>query len=172
MRIAPLVVIAFAAVASGCSSTYVQSALTEPTAKLTRNKSVVIATPAAGYYESKEYENSGQMTAEAIRAAFEKYTAATTIVPECQSLVCLQQGKYSGFDYYAIPEIIHWEDRNTEWSGKPDRIEVKISIYEGQSWKELATTVISGKSKWATFGGDHPQDLLPEPIDAYVGSLY
>ncbi|WP_254924651.1 DUF4823 domain-containing protein [Aeromonas sp. A35_P] len=29
-----------------------------------------------------------------------------------------------------------------------------------------------GKSKWATFGGDHPQDLLPEPTEKYVNSLY
>ena len=72
----------------------------------------------------------------------------------------------------AIPEILHWKDRATEWSGIPDKIEVKLSVYESNSEKELASTVLSGKSKWATFGGDHPQDLLAEPLNKYIGTLY
>lgn len=112
------------------------------------------------------------MTAQEVRAAFAHYSTATIVVPDCENLACLQEGKHSGFDYYVVPEILHWEDRNTEWSGKKDKIEVKISIYEGKSWKELASTTISGKSKWATFGGDHPQDLLPEPLGEYIDSLY
>lgn len=41
--------------------------------------------------------------------------------------------------------------RATEWSGKPDRIEIQISIYDDRR-NEVATTVVSGKSKWVTFG--------------------
>lgn len=59
----------------------------------------------------------------------------------------------SSFDHYIIPEILHWEDRATEWSGKPDKIEIKVTIHEGQDSKELTSAIISGKSKWATFGG-------------------
>lgn len=68
--------------------------------------------------------------------------------------------------------ILHWEDRATEWSGKKDKIEIKLSIYGAEGNQEIAGTIIGGKSKWATFGGDHPQDLLPEPIQAYVDTLY
>ena len=76
------------------------------------------------------------------------------------------------YRYYVAPEILHWEDRATEWSGRPDRIEVQISIYDVNMQTEIASSVITGKSAWATFGGDHPQDLLPEPTNAYVASLY
>jgi Domain of unknown function (DUF4823) len=76
------------------------------------------------------------------------------------------------FDYYVVSEILHWEDHATEWSGLPDKIEVKIMVYDGGTGKELASTLIAGESKWATFGGDHPQDLLPEPLNSYVESLY
>ena len=48
--------------------------------------------------------------------------------------------------------------------GISDQVEIKVIILEGQSWRELATTIIAGKSKWATFGGDHPQGLLPDPL--------
>ena len=136
---------------SGCASTYKHSTLAEPNAKLERGKTVLIATPTNGSYESKEYQNSGKMTASAVRAAFAR--------------------RNLGHDYYVVPEILHWEDRATEWSGIPDRIEVKISIFDIDR-KETASAVISGKSKWATFGGDHPQDLLPEPMNTYIESLY
>ncbi len=69
-------------------------------------------------------------------------------------------------------EILHWEDRATEWSGRPDRVEVQISVYDTSTREEVASSSYSGKSKWATFGGDHPQDLLSEPTDNYVRSLY
>lgn len=76
---------------------------------------------------------------------------------------CLEKTQAQPYGYYVIPEILHWEDRATEWSGIPDRLEVKLSIFDGNK-KELASTIITGKSKWATLGGDHPQDLLPEPL--------
>ncbi len=59
----------------------------------------------------------------------------------------------------------------TEWSGKKDVIEIQIAVVDAASGSALASSVISGKSQWATFGGDHPQDLLPEPLQAYVDSL-
>ena len=70
------------------------------------------------------------------------------------------------------PEILHWEDRATEWSGKSDRIEIQLVIYDAVTRKELANSSYTGTSKWATFGGDHPQDLLPEPTYQYVNGLY
>ena len=81
--------------------------------------------------------------------------------------------KYSNdFQYYVVPEILHWEERATEWSGLPDRIELQLSVYEFGMRDNIASTHILGKSKWATFGGDHPQDLLPKPINDFVSSLY
>jgi hypothetical protein len=157
---------------SGCAATYRQNTLAAPTAKLVREKSVVIATPANGFYEATQYTSSGQMTAGAIRASFAPFTDAVTVHPSCQGLVCLRQDQSISYGYYVVPEILHWEDRATEWSGKPDRIEIKMTIYDGASAAKLASTIIVGKSKWATFGGDHPQDLLPAPLNKYIQSLY
>jgi hypothetical protein len=67
---------------------------------------------------------------------------------------------------------LHWEDRATEWSGKSDRLEIQLVIFNVHTGDELANATLTGKSKWATFGGDHPQDLLENPILEYVASLY
>jgi hypothetical protein len=36
----------------------------------------------------------------------------------------------------------------------------------------MDSVIIKGKSGLATFGGDHPQDLLAKPVSAYVNGLY
>ena len=168
----PVLLMVFASLLCSCAATYKQNTIAQPSAKLVRGQSVAIATPANGFYGNTEYHASGKMTALAVRAAFARFSNSITEWPECKDLVCLKGVKAVAADYYVIPEILHWEDRATEWSGIPDRVEVKISIYDGSTSRELASTIISGKSKWATFGGYHPQDLLPEPFNAYVESLY
>lgn len=170
IRLFAVIIVSF--IACGCASTYRQETLVSPRAKLSRNKSVLISTPADGFYESDHYADSGKATSNAVRAAFAYFSNNVAVVPDCENLVCLQKGRPQGTGYYVVPEILHWEERATEWSGLPDKIEIKISVYEGRNLEELASTVVSGKSKWATFGGDHPQDLLPEPIKKFVRSLY
>ena len=58
MRIAIFVVIA--TLISGCASTYKQSNLTEPAAKLLKGKSVVIATPTNGSYGNTGHSRTSQ----------------------------------------------------------------------------------------------------------------
>ncbi|MBE9527421.1 MAG: DUF4823 domain-containing protein [Proteobacteria bacterium] len=155
---------------SGCASTYKQSTVTHANKKLSSGGNMVIATPKNGSYGNILYHESGRMTAQEVSAAFAKFVN-TEISPNCRDLKCLKQGKIK-YDYYVVPVILHWEDRATEWSGILDKLEVKLSVYGSDGDEELASTIISGKSKWMTFGGDHPQDLLPEPIGEYVESLF
>jgi Domain of unknown function (DUF4823) len=159
-------------IVSGCASTYEETLLTAPTQKLQSGKSILIATPRNGFYESKEYPASGRTTALAIHAAFSRYANNIVVSAECSDLDCLKSSQSASADYYVVPEILHWEDRNTEWSGIKDKLEIKVAVYDATNGTELSNTIISGKSKWMTFGGDHPQDLLPEPLKKYVESLY
>ena len=155
-----------------CTATYQQSPVTGTGFKLLPGKPIAISTPENGTYDGKEYSQSGQMTALAVRAAFAQFAGDLHVIPACRSLACLRGAAPAGVEYFIVPEILHWEDRATEWSGIKDKLEVRLSIFGPQGDAPLASTVISGKSKWATFGGDHPQDLLREPIDAYVVSVY
>ncbi len=157
---------------SSCTASYNQQILQDATSKLERGKGVFISTPKNGLYGKIEYKNSGKMTANAVKAAFSRFSNSVYISEECLGLECLKAAPTAKYAYYVVVEILHWEDRVTEWSGIPDRIEVKISVNEVASGSEISSTVIKGTSKWATFGGDHPQDLLPEPINNYVQSLY
>lgn len=166
------VLLALLFIVSGCTATYTKTTLSEPTAPLPRGKHIAIALPENGSYDAKEYPASGKSTALAVRAAFAKFAAQTTIVPDCKTLACLSETMGADADYFVVPEILHWEDRATEWSGIKDKLEVKISVHYAKTGQVLASTVVAGKSKWATAGGDHPQDLLAEPINEYVATLF
>lgn len=157
---------------TACTSTYRHSELQTPAANLDPRLGVLISTPEDGWYENQQYRNSGQMTANAVRSAFAKNARKVDLAKNCSGEECLGSIDIEKYGYFVKPVILHWEERATEWSGKPDRIEIQLVIYDTATKEELANSSYTGKSKWATFGGDHPQDLLPEPTNAYVSSLY
>ncbi|WP_084684845.1 DUF4823 domain-containing protein [Methylohalobius crimeensis] len=159
-------------VVSGCASTYRHSELQAPVAKLDSSLGVLISVPEDGWYENTQYRNSGRMAANAVRAAFSKNARKVDIAQDCRDEECLDGIDAEKYGYFVKPVILHWEERATEWSGKPDRIEIQIVIYDAVTKSEVANSSYTGKSKWATFGGDHPQDLLPEPTNEYVSNLY
>ena len=157
---------------SGCAASYDQSSVVEATAKLDPSAKVLVSIPENGIYGNDTYHNSGRQTANAIRVAFSKVGVSTEITDRCHGSDCLKLEDYDSYGYYVQPEILHWEDRATEWSGKSDRLEVQLIVYEVGTGDELVNITYSGKSQWLTLGGDHPQDLLAKPTEDVVSRLY
>lgn len=157
---------------AGCSANYSTNNIQNSSEKLIKDLPVVISKPTDGAYNTRTYAGSGDSTATAVRAAFLRYTDSVTVYDTCDDIACLKKNHPASRGYYVIPQILHWEDRATEWSGIPDKIEVKITIYNAESNNRVASTIISGKSKLVTLGGDHPQDLLPDPLNTYISNLY
>lgn len=158
-------------VLAGCSASYQQNDVTRPSERLSETAFVYIVIPQDGRFESQVYANSGVMTADAIRMAFSQHSARIEMVDTCSIGTCFAK-LHGEMGYLVIPEILHWEDRATEWSGRADRLEVKITVFDLSTQEMLASTVLNGRSRWATLGGDRPQDLLAGPITHYVDSLY
>jgi len=156
----------------GCAATYTENRSDDEGVQLMVTKGVYIIMPADGRYGEKAYENSGQMTAAVVDVEFSKFTSEVKVSDACDLDDCLSTLNESEYGYLVDTEILNWEDRATEWSGKPDRISVKMSVYDLSTGDRLSHVILEGKSKWATMGGDHPQDLLPEPVGQYVASLY
>jgi hypothetical protein len=157
---------------AGCASTYKQSDIQSPSVHLDSSMSVLISVPPDGWYEDIEYRNSGRMTVNAIAAAFSRHANKVDITSDCHGDECLSTSQKESYGYYVEPNILLWEERATEWSGRPDQIEIQLVVYDVATEEVLASSSYSGKSKWLTLGGDHPQDLLPEPTGQYVDSLY
>ena len=160
----------------GCAtqnSTVNQTVLTDPKTHLTRGKDVYIATPKNGWYENVEYPGSGRIAASNLRAAFARFSDRVVISEHCQDLDCLKhENKGTSNAYYVVPEILHWESHGQNLSMKPDEIELKVSVFEHDHVKSLASAILSAKSKNTLLTFDSPQDTLQNPINRYISSLY
>ena len=144
-----------------------------PGARLEATSTIYIAVPVDGVYGANTYHGSGQNTAQIIHSAFAKRSRSTKVGRNPQSFAEARDAALSNnWEYLVYPIILHWEDRATEWSSRPDVVEVKIEVVEVATDRSIASAVIKGQSGLATFGGDHRQDLLPEPIEEFVSSLY
>ena len=160
---------------SACVSKYKQIELTSTSKRpqFSSADSVYLVTPENGRYESAVYTASGAYTAEVFNKAFSRHVKDLHLEGNPQPLdESLKSAREKGYKILVYPEITHWEDRATEWSGKPDRIEIKVRVVEVATGEILDSILLVGSSKWATMGGDHPQDLLKKPVNAYIDSLY
>lgn len=163
------------ALLAGCSHTYQVShpRTFESPARLHRDGSAYVRLPEDGSFQGRTYERSGEQTAGEIARAFEGRLAGVVVADEVEAFEeALASARAGGFDYLVYPEIKHWEERATEWSGKPDQIEVRITVFDAVRGEMLDAVDIAGRSRWGTLGGDHPQELLPEPVEGYVAELF
>ncbi|HYD01943.1 MAG TPA: DUF4823 domain-containing protein [Phycisphaerales bacterium] len=159
----------------GCTSSYRSDRLEGSAApQLTKGAcSVYVSVPEDGSYQGHIGKGSGSATAKAIVTAFVPYTmrADCGSAPQTHD-AGMASAASGGFTHYIEPTIMNWEDRATEWSGKLDAISVRLVLFEVPSRRQIDTVVIHGNSKWMTFGGDHPQDLLPEPMGKYAAQCF
>jgi len=161
------------ALISGCAdSTEVLRESKSQNPHLNSNDSILISIPSDGIYGDKAYTGSGQNTAQIIYASLSRHSHNLQIGGYESFSYALDAAKKRRVTYLVYPTILHWEDRATEWSGIPDKIEIRIEIIEISTGNTVSSVLIKGKSGLATIGGDHPQDLLPKPIDEFLDSLF
>lgn len=139
---------------------------------ITPNQAVYIALPQDGQYGSRHYSGSGQMVSQVIKGELVTTINNVKIANRHEDYnVALDFASSRKFDFMVYPTILHWEDRATEWSARSDRIKVKMVVVDVKSGYVVKSAVIEGKSGLATFGGDKPQDLLPEPTKEFLSSM-
>ena len=158
---------------TGCSHKYRTDSYQAPTKTLSRDGSAYIMLARDGVYGRKTYSNSGatlsRETQRAISVHLNQVEVATDYEDRDQAL---SKASSANISYVIEPIILHWEDRSTHWSGRPDRITVKIVVWDPVTKKVISSGVERASSKWGTFGGDHPQDLLPRMLARYSKRLF
>ena len=167
-----VVALSFMLILSACAAKH-EVISSSTSTKLLPQKSIYISLSNDGRYGNINYPGSGINTSQVLLKNFSKYSNNITVSNQYRPFSgALSHAKVKGAEYLIYPTILEWEDRATEWSGKPDRISIKIQTVKVSTGKTLNSTIIQGKSAWATLGGDHPQDLLQKPIEELVNSLY
>jgi len=171
MRLVSIVL--FVALLSACADTHQLLRTGREIPKLEKSKTVFVSVPKDGRYGQTVYSGSGPNTTQIVLMAFSQYAKRVEFGHDYQTFEeALNAARKHGATYLVVPTILEWEDRATEWSGIPDKASIRISIIDTGNAETIDSVIIKGKSGLATFGGDHPQDLLPKPVGEYVKSLF
>lgn len=112
-----IVFLVFSSFLSGCTSNYQQtrSSTGGSDSAIPASASVYVGTPPDGRYGATVYNGSGIMTAQAFVSAFASTVKEVKSSPGIVTRETgLSQTRKEGFDFYAEPKILHWEDRATE----------------------------------------------------------
>ena len=159
-----------AVVFCGCTSTYKYD-LDDNTPSLEQNKSIAIAVSDDGSYGSDVYTGSGRTLSNEIKLALKPYANRATILRNMSVLDDFSDEEIEKYDYIVIPEIIHWEDRATAWSGIPDKVEISVEIYNSQR-ELLKSAILQGKSASMTLSTNDPSELLKKPLEIFFKSAF
>jgi hypothetical protein len=157
----------------GCTNTYTleRIPLETPAADVEHQRlnvggRIIVSQPLDGRYGNKVYTGSGIMVQLAVVECL-----------QARGLDAVSRDDLSGADQAAItgswnitPTILEWEDRATEWSGLPDKIRIKLLTLDNAG-RLYDATIVSGSSKWATLGGEHPQHMLRPALRPWVDQL-
>jgi hypothetical protein len=167
-------ILLFAAGGTGCKSTYSEQNMTkEPPPLLRNNSRIYVAMPFDASFKKSVAQGSGKQTAQAIFDALTRYTRSVYLgkFPESASEAIASARAYNA-DYLVYPNLLKWEDRATEWSGRRDQLQVKIDLIDLNDSHLLFSREITATGKWMTDGGDTPNDLLQKPAEEFVNTLF
>ena len=139
----------------GCLSAQTVSATKR--IRIPSNARIVIEQPPDAMDNDEPYKGSGQKLANQLKGALLSHFASVEI------------GSGGNADWVIKPSILNWDDRETEWSGKPDRIRVALQVYHGR--QTVGASIIEAKSSYWTLGGDHPEELLAKPFAEFAQSV-
>ena len=138
---------------------------------LLKHESVGVQVPTDGRYETYVYEGSGIKTAIVFEEEFRKHDIKAELL-YCSDKDCAQIAADKMLGYLFTLEIMHWEERQTSWSARTDRLTIKVTVIDSATGAQLASAYLQGEGTRKTLGGEHVEDLLPGLVSKYVSSLY
>jgi hypothetical protein len=160
---------------TGCHSTIQQTStdVAPGVAPLRSNSRVYVAMPEDALDKNNPVPQSGRRTALALQDAFKRHTrnVLTGKLPETVA-EAIDHARDVQYEFVAFPTILKWQDRPTEWTGVRDKLQLKVDLISVETSQVLRSTMINGKGRWMTDGDDQPQDMLPDPVDKFVRSLF
>ncbi len=161
---------------AGCANSYRierDGGASNPTVPLiAKTDRVLVTLPSDGAYGATRYQGSGQSTQQSVIASLAAMGVSVSVGGPCDDPAAASaMGKQAGVQWVVAPRIHQWEDRATEWSGLPDRIRIELRTIATSSSSPTDITIVEGSSKWATFGGDHPQDMLLPALKPWAEAI-
>lgn len=140
-----------------------------------RTALVCVLVPPDASFEGEVYAGSGREIAEKVRNVLEGVGRPSLLVSQAQG-----ERDSACRDVEASlvlkATIVHYEDRVTGWSGKPDRVELNLALYKIDQPDQKRSVFYEARSSIAhsaffEWGNAKPSALLKEDFEYVVGKL-
>lgn len=163
--------LALSLIATGCTASYQGVYMKQTPNYVYYPARFLLVTPVNGMYGDIIYPTSGNDVIQALIRELQRYTNAISTIPVPVTIEQIYPQDLERTDYVVIPQILHWEDRATGWSFRPDRIEVRFDIFDNQ--RHLIDSYnIRGRSAYIVWFSRQPNSLLPRPIRNMLQDLF
>lgn len=159
----------------GCATANIErlSQSQDACAVLRGNEKVFVALPEDGVFEGHHYTDSGKYVQQYFYDNLLRYTDNVVNATKVLSLdEAKAETKKQNAEILIYPGIVHWEDRNTMWSGIRDKVRINVIVYSLVDNKTLDKTSLYATNAWFTFVQARPQNRLRTIIPPYVKALY
>lgn len=156
----------------GCAK-QVTAPLLQTNEKFDPDMPVFVAVAKDGQYNHITYHGTGKEVSVMIMNAIKGHAQEVELADEyLKKTEALKAATASGSRYMFFPELVHFEDRNTPWSGRRDRTTLQIDIYDVMTKEKITSTTITANNRWFQFRDHSPMVLLRRPVKLHINSLY
>ena len=155
----------------GCAYARVDPGVPHSGARLSASSQVWVLVPSDGAYGNQQYRGSGQTLARRTLSIVRKRHPLAQIAHGSDESEALKLAHSEGIDFIVSPEILHWEDRATPWSGFRDKVRVEVRLLRVHPPKLVSSIVFESRNNSITFIDGRPEDLLDGDYDRAVLGL-
>jgi hypothetical protein len=141
-------------------------------ARIDSSQSTYVALPPDGGSDGRILPGSGQKTQAVMTRILSAYLRNVTNGHRVESTEqALATARSRRVHFLFVPRVLHWEDHRTEYSGRRDRVQVAINVYEVPGGNLVGATTVVGVGKSWSSGDQQPEHLLVDPIGTFVLKL-
>ena len=156
----------------GCGGTCRYLKPFDTSVTLDKTLPVLVATPKNGWYGGRQYKNSGEATAREIKRVISLYAAGPVTISDCNNITCLDDQTKNSHRYYFVSEILHWENRATAYTFRPDRLIIQLDVYDLKTGEKLNSFTSKSRSAILFTARNTPFALIRHPVNIFIRSLY
>jgi hypothetical protein len=124
-----------------------------------------------GAYGSIIYSGSGRTVSNRIIYAVRQKHPLTQFIETTDEDQAIQQCSSKGANYLISPQILHWEDRATQWSGMRDHVKIEIRLIKVNPKTFIRSAFFEARNNWLTFVNADPSELLGESFDKVIADI-
>ena len=157
----------FLLVSIGCATSRINTQVPQKS-KIDKTKIIYVMQAKDGAYGGKTYKGSGLNVSKIILRTLRNVQPLAQLVEETNEADAIKIAKQKDASYLIVPDLLHWEDRATAWSGYRDKVKIELRLLSLNPIETISSQTYYTTNNSITFLNTKPEDLLDERFDKFI----